>query len=433
MTQINELAARVKDLEDQLLVCTRCGMCQSVCPLFEQTGREADVARGKLALLSGMISKIFSEPDGVNERLNRCLLCGSCADNCPSGVNVIEIFIRARAILTDYKGLSLFKKMIFRQMLANPRIFNAMTGWASKFQDLLIRSNRNEQGTSCARFVSPLIHDRHFMPMAKHPFHKTLEKMQVRSTGSGVKVLLFTGCIIDKIMPHIAVASVKALSHHNVGLTIPETQGCCGIPALASGDAKTFNFLTAYHLDRFEKEDFDYLVTACATCTSTIKKLWPTLYSGHHPSVTESARNLAEKTMDINQFLTDVVRTAPRKETKGDRPVATYHDPCHLKKSLGIFKQPRQLLTAAGYRLTEMEDANKCCGMGGSFNLLHYDISSRIGSLKQENIADTGCDTVASGCPACMIQISDMLSRSSSRIKVRHPVELYAQSLEPGK
>ena len=76
MDDMKSLARRVKELEDQLVVCIRCGTCQSVCPLFEQTHREADVARGKLALLDGLGKNMFENAKGVEERLNRCLLCG---------------------------------------------------------------------------------------------------------------------------------------------------------------------------------------------------------------------------------------------------------------------------------------------------------------------------------------------------------------------
>ena len=79
----------MRELEDQLVVCMRCGMCQAVCPLFRETGFEADVARGKLALLDGLLQEMFKDPQGVYERLNKCLLCGSCAANCPSGVSVL--------------------------------------------------------------------------------------------------------------------------------------------------------------------------------------------------------------------------------------------------------------------------------------------------------------------------------------------------------
>jgi glycolate oxidase iron-sulfur subunit len=77
-----------------------------------------------------------------------------------------------------------------------------------------------------------------------------------------------------------------------------------------------------------------------------------------------------------------------------------------------------------------MEESDKCCGMGGSFNVYHYEVSAAIGNLKQKSIADTGCTTVSTGCPACMMQISDMLAKQNQNIKVCHPMELYAQFLE---
>ena len=69
MTRMNELSRLMTSLEDQLVVCMKCGMCQSVCPLFAETGREADVARGKLALLDGLLQQLFDDPEGVDQRL----------------------------------------------------------------------------------------------------------------------------------------------------------------------------------------------------------------------------------------------------------------------------------------------------------------------------------------------------------------------------
>src|SRR5512135_3468712 len=105
MSSIEVLARLVQELDDQLVVCMRCGMCQAVCPVFAETGRESDVARGKLALLDGLLQQMFEDPHGVHERLSKCLLCGSCAANCPSGVKVLDIFLKARAILSGYIGL----------------------------------------------------------------------------------------------------------------------------------------------------------------------------------------------------------------------------------------------------------------------------------------------------------------------------------------
>lgn len=427
MNNIKELANRIDSLEDQLMVCMRCGMCQSVCPLFAETGREADVARGKLALLDGLSKEMFDDPKGVSERLDKCLLCGSCAANCPSGVSVLEIFIEARAILAESMGLSPVKKAVLRGMLSHPRLFDRLLETGAKLQNIFVKSADDVVGTSCARFVSPILEDRRFKPLAKTPFHRTTPSLD--TDGSGLRVGFFVGCIIDKIFPNVARASVSALENRGVGIYMPPGQACCGIPAISSGDVKSFERLVLHNLDLFNSGKFDYLATSCATCTSTIKKVWPMMMR-KHARAGEIAR-LSAKTMDITQFLVKKAGVGRMDKSGIDRDIAiTYHDPCHLKKSLGVFSEPRDLIrTNPSYRLREMAEPDRCCGMGGSFNLRHYDISRSIGEKKRDAIAGTGCSVVAAGCPACMLQLSDMLSRAGDRITVKHPVEIYAETI----
>jgi glycolate oxidase iron-sulfur subunit len=80
-----------------------------------------------------------------------------------------------------------------------------------------------------------------------------------------------------------------------------------------------------------------------------------------------------------------------------------------------VFSEPRAVINATpGCTLTEMAEPDWCCGMGGSFNLQYYDISKGIGMKKARQIKATGADVLATGCPACMIQISDMLSQAGA-------------------
>ena len=422
----------MKELEGQLAVCMKCGMCQAVCPLFVETGLEADVARGKLALLDGLLQEMFKNPQGVYQRLNKCLLCGSCSANCPSGVSVLEIFIKARAILTGFMGLSSAKKVILRGMLSHPDIFDRMVEWGSKFQKIFTRPASELIGTSCARLVSPLLGNRHFMPLAEVPFHRMIPFLNSNQGRSGIKVAFYIGCLIDKIFPHVAQDVNDALNHHEVGIFIPEGQGCCGIPAVSSGDMPTFNRLVRHNLEIFDTEKFDYLVTACATCTSTIKEIWPMMAAKGAGYVKSRVKNIAQKTLDINQFLVSKAGLEKGKfEDNVNTVNITYHDPCHLKKSLNVFAEPRSLINAnPEYRLKEMPEADWCCGLGGSFNLQYYELSTNIGMLKRDNIKASGCQMVATGCPACMLQISDMLSKSGDKIVVKHPIEIYAELLK---
>ena len=220
---------------------------------------------------------------------------------------------------------------------------------------------------------------------------------------------------------------MKVLDHCGVGVYLPDNQGCCGIPALSSGDLSTFHKLLDHNLARFAAGEFDVLITACATCTSTIHEVWPKLADDRQR---DEAVRLARRTMDINQFLIDQAKLPALNGAVGTRPPVTYHDPCHLKKSLKVFGQPRAVIRAAGCSLTEMAEPDWCCGMGGSFNLQYYDISKGIGRKKARQIQATGVDVLATGCPACMIQISDMLSQAGANVAVRHPIELYAQALK---
>lgn len=431
MSELNELARSLKEIENQLTDCMKCGMCQGVCPVFKETGDEGDVARGKIFLLERMSDLMLTDAKGVKTRLDKCLMCGTCASNCPSGVKILEIFIKARAALTEYIGLSPVKKLIFRGMLKNPRAMNLLIETASKFQGLGTTQADVDLGTHCSKLLSRVIGDRHFLPLAKKPLHKIQPSLSTPVGKSGIKVAFFPGCVTDKMNPEVGQATLKVLEHHGVGVFMPKGQACCGIPALASGDRKTFDSLLAHNTDLFSEKGFDYLITPCATCTATLKEIWPMMARD-----TSKAKALADewapKVMDISQFLVDVLHVEPAGQKTGMPSVSvTYHDPCHLQKSLGVSAQPREIIKAnTNCTFVEMSAANTCCGNGGSFNLQNYDLSRSIGMKKRDNIIASGAQIVATSCPACMMQIRDVLSQNHDKIKVKHVIELYAEALE---
>ena len=96
----------------------------------------------------------------------------------------------------------------------------------------------------------------------------------------------------------------------------------------------------------------------------------------------------------------------------------------------GVTSQPRSVISAnPGYKVAELPGGPSCCGCGGSFNIKHYKLSETIGLKKADSIAATGAKVAATSCPACMLQIADMLSKRGTSIPVKHVVELYAESL----
>jgi glycolate oxidase iron-sulfur subunit len=428
MADLNHMIRLLGELDDQLVGCMRCGMCQSVCPVFAETGREADVARGKIALLEFLSHEMIKDASAVKDRLDKCLLCGSCAAACPSGVKAVDIFLKARAIITAYIGLSPMKKAIFRGMLTKPGLFNNLLALGSKFQGFFTTPVNDIIGSSCSKFLSPLLGDRHILPLADKPL-RSMGSVDTAPGASGLKVAFFYGCMVDKMFTGVGEAILKVMKHHGVGVYMPVDQVCCGVPSLASGDMKSFEDLVRMNLKLFGKGDFDYILTPCGTCTSAFHHIWPLMGKGLAQAERAQIAMLKEKAMDVNAFIADKLGVATAEPAAHAKKV-TIHDPCHLKKSLGVSGQVRAVLKAnPGLDVVEMAGSDVCCGCGGSFNLQHYSVSAKIGKKKRDAIAATGADIVASGCPACMMQISDMMSKAGDKIAVKHPVELYAQTL----
>jgi glycolate oxidase iron-sulfur subunit len=301
MASMEALARLMRELEDQLVVCMRCGMCQSVCPVFDQTGREADVARGKLALLSGLMESMFDDPEGVYQRLNKCLLCGSCAANCPSGVSVQEIFLKARAIPDRLYGPAAGQAADPEGHAGQPEAFRSTDRVGGPISENFHPSGqRHRRNLLCPGDVAPdpgsPFPDPG--PGALSPSGAVLDRPAGRS---GLKVAIFTGCLIDKMFPAIAHSTIKVLDHFGVGIYPAGQPGLLRYPgACPAVICPPFQKLLAHNLERFEAGEFD-----CAG--HRLRHLYL-----HHPRGVaedggrrhrEAAARLARRTMDINQFL----------------------------------------------------------------------------------------------------------------------------------
>ena len=431
MSDLTRLANRLMALDDRIIACMKCGLCQAVCPMFGATMMEADVARGKLALVDNLAHRVIEDPEAVADKLGRCLLCGSCQANCPSGVQIMDIFMEAREVVAGYLGLHPMKKLIFRTLLPHPGLFNLAMRVGAPCQGLLFRPTGNAQSTTRAPLLKGIIGSRHIRKLAPKPLHVTEGPLDTLPGPGGIRVAFFPGCLGDKMYTGMAEACLKVLRHHGVGIFMPDGLACCGIPAVASGDIDGMVRQMQVNLEVLGKGKFDYLVTPCSSCTSTIKELWPHYATRLLSKDQALAREIGGKAMDINAFLIDVLKVAPAERGTGAAKVrVTYHDSCHLKNSLKVTSQPRAVIGLnPRYELVEMAEADRCCGCGGSFNLFHYDLSRVIGQRKRDNAVATGARIVAAGCPACMMQLEDMLSQNGDTAVVKHTVELYAETL----
>ena len=107
----------------------------------------------------------------------------------------------------------------------------------------------------------------------------------------------------------------------------------------------------------------------------------------------------------------------------------TYHDPCHLRRGQGVWKQPRDLLKMIdGLKFVELPEADWCCGLAGTQLITHYETSIKVLKRKTDNIASTQASYVASGCPACQMQLNVGVQRNGLDMQVTHPIILLDQA-----
>ena len=151
------------------------------------------------------------------------------------------------------------------------------------------------------------------------------------------------------------------------------------------------------------------------------------------PDWSERAKAFGARVREFTSFVAECYRQAGRLMPTAGTEKVTYHDSCHIRRGLGVYKEPRELLKAApGVDFVEMKDCDKCCGMAGAFGVKYSEISLPMLKEKVNNIKASGADTVAVACPACLMQLRGGLDQQAPDIRVRHIADILAENLAAG-
>ena len=426
-------------METDLNRCNRCGQCMSVCPVYQATFREADVARGKLALLESIETGNMRWSDRLGEILSRCLLCGACAQVCASNVKTTLMIQSGRQQLFELEKRGKSQGALLRSVREGRLTARALLKGGALLQALVCKKIPETSGLHL-RFPLSFFTERSTVPpLAWTPFLDAFRPEPAVNT-EGPRIGFFVGCGANYLFPDMAWALVRILRHTGATLVVPEDQVCCGLPAYVSGDTKTARKLAQKNIKVFESLELDAILTVCASCGSHLEAL-TTLFADD-PSYRNAAASMAQKHMDAMTFLVNQLgfeaylkaleTTGGPKET---RPLQiAYHDPCHLRIGQGITQAPRKLLQAVpGVQLVEVSHPGQCCGHGGDFNLSHFTLSMKILDRRMEDFEKVNPDMIVTGCTGCLLQFAEGINRCglAGRIEVCHPLVLVEKAIAP--
>ena len=240
--------------------------------------------------------------------------------------------------------------------------------------------------------------------------------------GTGPTVGLFVTCLVDLFRPSVGFAAVKLLEQAGCRVEVPAAQTCCGQPAYNSGDRRDTAAIARQVMAAFEP--YDYVVAPSGSCAGMIKVHYPELFAGD-AAWKARATAFAGKVFELTSFLVDV-RGMKRVDAAFAGSV-TYHDSCSGLRELGVRDQPRRLLkTVTGLKLTELAEADVCCGFGGTFCVKYPDISNAIVEKKTAAIAKSGATTLLAGDLGCLMNMAGKLQRQGQAVHSRHVAEVLA-------
>lgn len=175
-------------------------------------------------------------------------------------------------------------------------------------------------------------------------------------------------------------------------------------------------------------QDCEAVVAPSGSCVSMVRNYYPELFRDE-PLWRDRALDLGNRVFELTEFLVGVAKV----EDLGARwqAKAVYHDSCQVYRALGIHKQPRTLLSRVrGLELLDMEQADVCCGFGGSFSLQFPAISEAMVAEKASHILATGAELLISAEISCLMNIGGYLSKQGHGVQALHIAEVLAHSGE---
>jgi len=430
MTQAENLR---QPSEDQYLNCIRCGACLAVCPTYREYLRETVSPRGRVALArKGLEGELELSPN-LLEQMYACFDCMACNTTCPVGIHPADLAIEMRHVQEQIYPAR-WKQTLFGGLISWPERMEQATWPLRVYEKMGFR--RLAYATGIRRLLPGKVRDMEAMlpHLPQRPLRQVLPEITPAAFPSpvgegrgGVRVGFFLGCAQSLMFAEQSAATVRVLSRNGCTVITPKETVCCGMPALGYGRPDRVQEQARQNIALFERAQVETIVTDCATCGSTLKDYGRLL--ADDPDWGERAAAFSARVRDISEFLMTIPLEKPQGRVEAR---VTYHDPCHLRRGQGVWKQPRALLQMIdGIEFVELREADWCCGSAGSQLITHYETSLKVLKRKTDSIASTRAEYIASGCPGCQMQLNVGVQHSGLDVKVVHPIELLDRAYSP--
>jgi len=365
--------------------CTSCARCQDVCPAYASGKglnpmqvihdvRNYANEHAPLLLSGGQPEETMMQRI-TDEAVWACTTCNACVDACP-------LYIEHVPKLTDLRRNAVMETMEYPDQL-NVAFDN-------------LDSTSNPYG------------------FGSHERADWAADLDVK-VGEPAEYIYFVGCAasFDERNQKVARSTISLLKEAGLDVGILGMQeGCSGDPARRAGNEFLFQMLAETNMMTFQELGVKRIVASCPHCFHTLGKEYGD-YGGDELEVFHHSEILA-KLQEEGKL--------PQVENN-DRSV-TFHDPCYLGRIGGVIDEPRDVIGGVDVETENHGQDSFCCGAGGAQMWMEEDADKRVNVIRAAELAETGCDTVAVGCPFCSIMVKDGLDAVGAEMEVMDVAEI---------
>jgi glycolate oxidase iron-sulfur subunit len=317
-------------------------------------------------MLRGVLKGELKMSKTINRYLDLCLKCGACSKFCPSGIDIVDVIITAKA---EY-----FKKHPFEKVISYIQkniIFGLIPNILWRVKNIKF-SKKN----SSSKFTK--------------------------------RVLYFGGCG-SKFKGESSIH--KILNSMGIEVINPNFD-CCGIPLFSRGDLQGFEKNLNSYINKLKKYDIHEIVTSCASCEKVIKD-----YAKWTNS--EDSKAFLNKIEVKNIY--DYIKNEKFKIKKPE--TITFHKPCNLDN----YELIEQILNnTENLTYIKMNDFDKCCGLNGISKIKEFKIMKQLFNQKRSHIKKTKAEYVLTACLGCEVALR---LYSLGQYKVKDLIDYLAEQI----
>lgn len=422
-------------LLQNIQICSRCGKCKQVCPMYLPEKGLLYHPRNKNITLGALIEAIYytqlltGEPDQnllskLRKIMEHCTACGKCTFICPVKIKNADVALMLRNFLEGreasghpikHKILQIVSKepaknipkvakfVSLGQRFQNKIIPFIPEIWRKKIENPLFKEKGPE--TEFLNLYETLDLDKHFIFSPPKP---------------KASVLYFPGCGASVFFRNIGLASLFLLLKSEIEVIVPPKHMCCGYPLLVSGCTNSYQKIQRENIKQLNElissldKKISVFLTSCGTCREATLEY----------RLKNKEKNLIH--LDVVQFILDKLPPLcflPQENL-------LYHAACHSEwVGVNPIKGPEIYAEKlSSYLKTIIKISSGCCGESGLGALTSPEIYNKIRKRKAENLANDLKEypkdlPIIVGCPSCKIGIKRSLNILKDKHNVLHTVE----------